>query len=325
VGLTLATDDPNSVKAFSRQTRGTVLGFTFDTVSSTCLLPEGKFDEVARLAEEALLPGGEGLPLEDIQKLLGKLESVAQLFPFMKGFRWQLLQWLRAALVEPDRPARLPKAASEDLKIWIAALKTAKSGLPIAKPPNSPPIGTLNLVSNAAGRPPPGSSDSNGGTSIGIDKNTCWFAASLKWPLGLMWAAQDKTSIYEAIAMIIPFLTTPNCLRHRRIHLFSNNIAVVWAWEKRHTKEEALTSIIIRTLHILEAYLPCKIFVSHLPRVSTPSAATADRLTRSSTTTASDRRLLTHNFNHFPQPFLKWIHNPSMNWNLAREIIETWK
>jgi len=105
VGLTLAADDPNSVKAFSRQTRGIVLGFTFDTVSSTWLLPEGKFDDVARLAEVALLPGREGLPLEDIQKLLGKLESVAQLFPFMKGFRWQLLQWLRAAIAEPDRPA----------------------------------------------------------------------------------------------------------------------------------------------------------------------------------------------------------------------------
>jgi len=45
IGLALAADDPNRVKAFSRQTKGTII----DTFKGTWLLPEENFEDVARL------------------------------------------------------------------------------------------------------------------------------------------------------------------------------------------------------------------------------------------------------------------------------------
>jgi len=73
IGQTLTTDDPNGVKAFSKQTKGTVLGYVFDTAAGTWLLPDEKLYDMARLAEVALMPGGEGLTLKKIQELLEKL------------------------------------------------------------------------------------------------------------------------------------------------------------------------------------------------------------------------------------------------------------
>ena len=131
--------------------------------------------------------------------------------------------------------------------------------------------------------------------------------------------------MYEAIGLLLPFLLLPSRLTHRRIHLLVDNISLVWAWKKRHMKNDVLTSIVLRTLHILEAALPCKIYISHLPRVSTRAAVLADNLSRKSTTSLADKQVLTHPNPALPKLFLDWLSNPRCDWSIPLKIVQSLK
>ena len=134
----------------------------------------------------------------------------------------------------------------------------------LSKAYHDPPDGCFNCVSDAAGCRPLGSNDATGAASLGICGEIIWFATAITWPLQFTWAANPRSALYEAVCLLPPFLLLPNKLSHGRIHLHVDNMSLVWAWKKRHMKNDVLTSIILCTLHILEAALPCKIYISHL-------------------------------------------------------------
>ncbi len=43
-----------------------------------------------------------------------------------------------------------------------------------------------------------------------------------------------------------------------------DNTAVQYGWNKRYCKNDPETSVLIRALHIIEAYLHCRIYVRHV-------------------------------------------------------------
>ena len=90
-------------------------------------------------------------------------------------------------------------------------------------------------------------------------------------------------------------------------------------------KDDVLTSIILRTLHILEAALPFKIYISHLPRVSNKAAILADNLSRVSTTTTADKQVLTHPNPNLPKIFQEWLTNPRCDWSVPLKIVRAIK
>ena len=175
-------------------------------------------------------------------------------------------------------------------------------------------------MSDAAGCRPPGSNDRTGVSSLGTFNEKIWFATAISWPLQFTWIADARSVLFEAVGLLLPFLILPTKLTHRRVHLHIDNMSLVWAWKKRHMKNDALTSIILRTLHILEAALPCKIYISHLPRVSTTAAKIADNLSRLSSTTDEDRRILTHPNKTLPKVFQDWLEAPNCDWSLPQKI-----
>ncbi len=63
-----------------------------------------------------------------------------------------------------------------------------------------------------------------------------------------------------------------------------DNTTVVYAWEKKYNKRDTELSILIRCLHVIEAFLGCKIYVKHTKRMSNAMAKMADKLSRSKTT-----------------------------------------
>jgi hypothetical protein len=71
----------------------------------------------------------------------------------------------------------------------------------------------------------------------------------------------------------------------------------------------------------MEAFIPCRIYVEHLPRVSNTVAKICDNLSRKSTTTPTDLAHLTHEEDDLPKPFLDWLAHPAENWNLGTEIV----
>jgi hypothetical protein len=64
-------------------------------------------------------------------------------------------------------------------------------------------------------------------------------------------------------------------------------MAITYGWQKRYAKNDEKTSIILQTLHILEALLPCKCHVIHEHRRSSKGSILADNLTREATTTTT--------------------------------------
>jgi hypothetical protein len=197
----------------------------------------------------------------------------------------------------------------------------AGRGLPIPDPPRDPPMEHFTFISDAAGRAPPGSHDKTGVASIGVNNDDIWFGIKIAWPPQFTWAVQHNTAVYEMVELLLPMVLLHRKLQHRQIVMMVDNEAIVWAWEKKHMKNDVMASILIRSLHILEAYITCKIHVVHLPRISNDATKIVDNLSRSSTTTSADLNVLTHNSNHLPEPLRKWLHHPTENWSLGTEIV----
>jgi hypothetical protein len=115
----------------------------------------------------------------------------------------------------------------------------------------------------------------------------------VKWPPRLLRSQKSslgaffgsKSATLETVGLLLPFLTQPKLLQERHVRLEVDNMAVVFAWKKKYTVRDPETSLLIRVLHVIESFLSCKIYVSHLRRMSNRIAVIADSLSRKATTT----------------------------------------
>jgi hypothetical protein len=136
----------------------------------------------------------------------------------------------------------------------------------------------------------------------------------------------SKSGTLEMVGLLIPFLSCPGTLRGRHIVLGVDNVSVVYAWLKKYCKNDPERSLLIRTLHVIEAFLHCKIYVTHVKRLSTNIAAMADRLSRESTISDEDRIWLDRVPVYRPWGQLgACLERPVLNWNLPLLILEDFK
>ena len=106
------------------------------------------------------------------------------------------------------------------------------------------------------------------------------------------------------------------------IVLYVDNISLIYAWEKKYCKNDEETSILIRCLHVLEAFLECRIFVEHVKRRSNKMAILVDNLSRESSTTTDDLEKIQGLQWHTPQGALnKWLANPGLDWRLPEKLV----
>jgi len=316
----LAPADDRKEKSFQNSTKGTVLGIQFNSENLTWSFPEEKNKIFQNMI--FFMQNTSGTHLLFVQKIIGKWESIAQMFPFAKGFKWPILNFLKSFGADENMILRVPAAVKDDLKIWSAIASNSVSGFPISKKPYDAPIGTINFISDAAGKPPPNSYQKNGVASLGFYNNTVWFGTSIYWPKMFTLAVQSNTAVYELVGLLLPFFLIPKKLQFRHIKLLVDNQAIVWAWEKRYMKNDVLASVLLRCLHVIEAYLPCKIHVEHLPRMANPLAVLVDGLTRDSTTTDDMRKYITHINPIIPKSFQNWLEKPIADWSLPMHIVE---
>ncbi len=96
--------------------------------------------------------------------------------------------------------------------------------------------------------------------------------------------------------------------------------------EIRHTygtTKDPETSLLIRVLHVLEAFLECKIYVEHLRRVSNHVARVVDGLSRESSITPELRKELAQVPWITPKGHIvTWLENPLVDWDLPLKIME---
>lgn len=337
LGLPLAEDCPLREKSFGPGTSGTVLGIEFDSVEMTWKLPKTKVASIVGAIDMFL--STKTCCLKDVQKLHGKLSDFAQMCEFMKGFRFQLTKLL-GSFENCEKTRRLvPNFLIEDLHIWKKCVLSAKNGLPIAFPPLGPPVTAVKFISDAAGaayRWTDGIcenltiSGDRGVASVGFDKEKLFFVGGIKWGNSLMTKQRDsrnrlwgsKSGALECIGLLIPFVTRPDLLKNKYVILYVDNISLIYAWEKKYCKNDEETSILIRCLHVLEAFLEAKVFVEHVKRMSNDKAVLVDRLSRESTATKEDLdRIKSLPWSTPSGALVSWISSPCLDWNLPVKIV----
>jgi len=335
--IPLADPCPDREKAFGPGCTGTVLGINFDSEKMTWSVGKAKARGILGVIDSFLLSKTCSLPA--VQELHGKLNDFGQMMPFSRGFRFNLLELLGSFDPDGQEKRLVKKPLKKDLQVWRNMILTAEIGLPLPDIPRGPPPTTITFISDAAGAAFEWQQSEwknvtkvgdRGAASIGFQNDKIFFCGTAKWPYGLMSIRRDsrgkffgtKSTFLESVGLLIPFLTIPEKLSGQYITLYLDNLNVIYGWDRRHCKTDAESSILIRALHLIEARLECRIFVEHAPRLSTPMAALADRLTRCSTTTAEDAVLLASAECHQLQGALvEWLKDPVLNWDLVTVLL----
>jgi hypothetical protein len=102
-----------------------------------------------------------------------------------------------------------------------------------------------------------------------------------------------------------------------------DNKAVVHGWKKKYSIKDPETSLLLRTLHVLEAFLECKIYVVHLRRMSNLVASLADSLSRKETTTPEILKTIGGIPVRSPVgALLDWLENPLLDWDFPQKILD---
>jgi hypothetical protein len=336
--IPLAKPCPRNEKAFINQTEGRVLGIWFDTKSMTWSYPEDKAIPLAWDIKSIL--GSRSCRLRHFQKVLGSINDVAQLCPFLKGFRKPANDYMASFLDNTDLILPVPHQVLLDLLVCLKAILAASGGLPIAAKPTAPPSTHRRFTSDAAGavmgtfqgvRMAVSCPSYRGVASVGFGEDgVLQFACRLIWPDHFLNRARDgkgalfgsKSTTLEFIGLLLPFLTIPEQLTGHHVVLQVDNIAALFGWEDKQVKGDIAASILVRALHLIEAYLACRIHVAHLPRMSSDPGELADHLSREETTSkAEDREAKKVEVTLASPSLLTWLEDPKEDWQLALNIL----
>jgi hypothetical protein len=126
--------------------------------------------------------------------------------------------------------------------------------------------------------------------------------------------------------MALPFLCCPEKLVGKEVFLLMDCEAVVYGWDARKVANDQSASIILRTVHIIAAFLGCWVTVRHLLCISTPSAKLADRLTRKAITTKEDLAAIAEAIPFsIPTALTGRLAYPSEDWSLPNLLLASVK
>lgn len=326
--IPLAPNCPNLEKAFYCSTYGKILGIFFDTTTLSWRLPEDKIQKTLQAISDAV--STEKMSLLQMQKLMGRLNDVSLMCPFLNGFK-RPLNDLLGLLQRTGIPTPLSAQAKEDLFVWVGFLSDPEKWNHICPRPVGPPLHRKEFTSDAAGA----GKDSSGRIgcgSIGLNsKGEIIFVSQLFWDRKNFLDKTDekgaclrnKTTTLELVGVLLPFLQIPEQLRNQHVIVKVDNISCIFGWENRSVQGDSHASILIRTLHVVSSFLGCVVHFQHLPRVSTWDARLADRLSRETTTTKADKELLS-SFPpmKIPKALENWLKNPVESYALANQILE---
>ena len=330
LNIDLAENCPAREKAFSNETSGKVLGIWFDSTDLSWTLPQDKKDKTLRAIFDA--KNNNLLSILEMQKLMGNLNNVSMMCPFLNGFRRNLNDDLSFSMNSSADLVRLSDQSKKDLNIWAGCLLDSDQKLPIPTCPNDPPLCHKSFTSDAAGCADDASRDAGPGVAcIGLSEDgEISFAARHLWNIVMIEDMRDldekrfrnKTAFLEFVGVIMPFILVPSCLKNQHVVSKVDNISCVYAWENRGMKNDTYTSILIRALHLISSYLCTIVHVQHLPRDTSWESKIVDRMSREKTCRHSDRNILKEFGTHtFPVFFSSWLKNPVCDWDIANELL----
>ena len=318
-------------KAFGASTFGKILGIWFDTVNLNWMLPEEKREKTLAAIQEA--QKSEEVDILKMQKLMGRLNDICLMSPFLEDFKKPLNGDLGFLQKNPEKKISLNKQAKKDLKVFEGFLAEEGRWNPIPPRKHRPPVQTCVFSSDAAGwAENQKENDEIGCASIGLDREgRIVFAERVFWPAETLKIKKDgkgsafgsKTTTLEFLGVLLPFIIDPNLVSNKHVILKVDNLSCVFGWENKGAKNDICASILIRALHLISTFLGSVIYVEHLPRMSSWEACLVDRLSRQSSTSKEDLKLLNSFSNRkIPVCLENWLMDPKEDWDLATNLLK---
>ena len=147
--IPLADNCPQNDKAFECQQRGTVLGVGFDSRNMTWFLGKDKADKVVKRCMDSRR--AMHMDLNQVQKLMGTVNDIAQMCPMMTCHKATGNAFLRSFEGKENLLKPVPEDMKEDMKVIAKMADTARVELPIAKEPRKPNLAAKVFYTDAAG------------------------------------------------------------------------------------------------------------------------------------------------------------------------------
>jgi hypothetical protein len=330
LNIELAEDCTRCDKAFTNTKRGKVLGVWFDSESLTWKLPAEKTEATRLLLRKTVTK--RNVNLEDMQSLLGRLNFVCMMCPFLKAFRFNMNKELASRILDPSLRRELCMEAKADLMVHDKFLADM-AWYPIAKEPIAAPPSATYFVTDAAGFPD--NAKWSGPIGCGLvgfnDEGSMIHAAQYFWPKEFIVNSRDsagirfgnKSTTLECIGLLIPLLTAPELLAGRHVVLRVDNIACVYGFENGQLKNDETASIMIRAAKLVAAYLGTVLHVEHVGRRSCWEAELADNLSRERTTSFIEQRALSRfTCKRLPCILNVWLNNPISDWSIPLKLLK---
>jgi hypothetical protein len=327
IGIKLADNCPNNEKAFENKTFGKILGIFFDSSDLTWKLPDEKVQKTLTSIKAAL--SSHTVDLLSMQKLLGRLNDICLMCPFLSGFKRSLNDDL-GFMQRTFQGKPLSEQSKKDLLIWAGFLQDKNKWHSICPRPAGPPVNRKELSSDASG----GKNMTKGQFGCGNigfkEDGTIFFVSQLFWPENGLILKKDrkgasfgnKTMTLEMVGVILPFLLVPDQLAEQHVVVKVDNFGCIFGWNNRSVAGDICASILIRALHLISAYLGCIVHIEHLPRVLSWDAQLVDRLSRQSTTTPNDMRLLDSFTNRpIPKTLRDWLVNLVEDFSISTDLL----
>ena len=326
LNVKLAEDCKNREKAFTNETRGTVLGIQFDTEKLAWRISPTKSNEIITDIHTIINSGH--VDLKQVETAAGRLNHFGQMVPFLQAFKRPLNNLLSAFKEDYSILREVPEELIGDLRVWAAVVSHANGWLPIPEDLVRPPMDALQFVSDAAGGL--GGEEWAGVASLGFSESgNFWFLCRGEWPQAIFSKEDEKGAKFsskmttlELVGLLLPLLSIPEIVKGKNLILGVDNISVVFGWENRSVNGDLTASALIRAMHIVATFLETRIFVQHVPRLSSLASIMADNLTRASTAKADVWALVTETAQYPPpEPLWEWLSDPCVDWQLGLKLV----
>lgn len=320
-------------KAFLYRTSGTVLGIFFDTPTMTWKYSEHKRLSHMKIIESALC--APLVTLQLMQKVAGVINTLTIMCPLLRFLRAPVIAQLSDAYA--SSPVVLRADTAKFLHLWLHIFRDLQHSFPISKRMKFPPVIVMTFVTDAAGRPDP---EAPLRYDIGVGAagtlapyGEILYVGQALWPPEFVLRMDvdkklfgRKTTLLEAIGLLVPLYHNASQLHGRHIVLQVDNLATVWAFDKGRAKTDMYTSVIMTALNHVASSFCCKLYVQHCPRLSCQPAVLADLLSRTNPqglaiVAKHGNKLVTG----WPPSLLAWLLSPSYDWSLGVSLVQDFK
>jgi hypothetical protein len=227
----------------------------FDSKTMEWKLPCEKDDKARRAIYDIF--HAEKASLHAVQSLVGRLNDIGLMCPFLTSFRRNISTLLSNAEERGSEEIVITELAKDDLLVWWAAIDDCEKGLPIPCAPSGPNI-YFKKFAIASATKPSGRDDSFLATGIGcfgINEDGFYLSScSFLWDKSVF-KSDSKCGASRPtnfIGIILCILANLDCLRNQHVVFTCENITNCWDWEKQYSRGDDVSNILIRCISILE-------------------------------------------------------------------------